>query len=193
MSEEKVVRKVIKSTPIEDSEIKTEINQSEEQFLEFVRNQMETMNNSLLFKYKEPTMYELNMSLSQWESVWFSLVAIYEEARWEAAKAKENYDEWWACKFMEIRNRENKSTMKRNQWLSTTEIENTVISENIPKIRELKASILESDSKKDMMSRIMDGWDKYSWILARLSQNSVAEIQGNVRGKDKVDLDPELT
>jgi hypothetical protein len=194
MSEEKVVRRTIKPIVEESTEIKTinPIDQSEEKFLEFVKQQMETMNNSLLFNYKEPTMYELNMSLSQWESVWFGLVTIYGEARWASQKAKEEYDEWWACKFMDVRNRENKTSMKRTMWLSTTEIENTVISENLAKVRELKAAMLESEAKRELMGRIMDGWTNYQWILNRLSTNSVAEIQGNVKGNVKVDLDPEL-
>jgi hypothetical protein len=193
MSEqERAVRRTIKteqtetteSTPVTTTVTIDPFEVSHEAFMKFVEAQIERMNNSLLFKDREPSMYELQQSLANWESVWFGLVSLYESARWEFQEAKEKFDEWWSIKFMEIKRRENSPTAKRNMWLSATEIENTVRSENVEEMRQMKSAILDAESRKDMMSRLMSGWESYNFILSRLSQNSCAEIQGSIRHVD---------
>ena len=196
MSEqERTVRRTTKEVPAaettvdRDAVIVDPLAVSYETFTEFVREQIEKMQDSLMFKDREPSMYELQVSLSNWESVWFGLVSLYETARWEHQASKEDYDLWWAAKFMDVKNRANNESVKRNTWLSATEIEATVMTENAVEIRKMKAKILEAEGRKDTMSRLMDGWSNFSFILNRLSQNSCAEIQGNLRHSD-VDLDP---
>jgi hypothetical protein len=187
--EERVVRRVVKEQPVETA-APNAIEMSHEKFARFIEEQIERMKNALLFKDREPSMYELQSSLAQWETVWFGLVSLYETARWEWQAAKEKFDEWWAFKYMEIRHRENTVAVKRNTWLSATEIENSVRSENASEIRSMRAEILEAEGRMDTMKHLMAGWSTYQFLLGQLSRNSIAEIQGSIKHID-VNLDPE--
>ena len=180
----KAEEKSVSSDTLFKSAISDSMDDAQLKLIPFVERQIELMNNKLLFNGGTPTFDQLNTALSQYEGVLLSLTSVYEMARWDAQKASEAYDEWFASKFIEIRELVNPKDVSASKWYSQKEIEYMVCS----KFKEERASLIAekqlTDTKKSTIERLISGWDAYRWCLITLSKNAGAEVSASLINKD---------
>lgn len=149
---------------------------TEEQFLAFVNAQIEKMDKKLLFwGESSPPLAVLNKALMDHSHVLLALTSLYENARIQVSKAKEEYEEWHAIKFIEVRTEVNRDELARNKWYSEKEIEYMIRTKYRAEMAQLKAAYELAESQRSMLQRMIDGWSSYQFILVQLSKNSIAE------------------
>lgn len=149
---------------------------TEEQFLAFVNTQIEKMDKKLLFwGESSPPLSVLNKALMDHSHVLLALTSLYENARIQVSKAKEEYEEWHAIKFIEIRTQVNRDELARNKWYSEKEIEYMIRTKYKAEMAQLKAAYELAESQRSTLQRLIDGWSSYQFILVQLSKNSIAE------------------
>lgn len=184
--------------PASDEAFKTciekEADRQGDALIAFVEKQVLKMNEKILFDgQREPSIYELDMALSTYEQTMFGLVAMYEQAKYDAQVAKEAFEEFYAEKFMEVRNQYNTIDVKKGQWLSSSEIEYTTKSIFKKELAELKADQLKKDAERSTLERLMKSWESYQFVLTQLSKNTIADMgasritQDLYRGDEVVD------
>lgn len=167
------------------SEIEKSADKASKHLLEYVNEQITRMDNKLLFNgQREPSKYELDMALSQYEQTLFGLIALYETAKFEEEVAKAKYDEWYAEKYMEIRNTYNTKDVKNASWLSAKEIDATVLTKYKSVAAELKSDVINKGCERSTIERLLKGWESYLWVLNSLCKNAQAEMAANLKGVD---------
>lgn len=167
------------------SEIEKCADKDSQHLLEYVNEQITRMDNKLLFNgEREPSKYELDMALSQYEQTLFGLIALYETAKFEEEVAKAKYDEWYAEKYMEIRNTYNTKDVKNASWLSAKEIDATVLTKYKGMAAQLKSDVINKGCERSTMERLLKGWESYLWVLNSLCKNAQAEMAANLKGID---------
>lgn len=167
------------------SPIDIETEKASDQLLAYVNEQITRMDNKLLFNgQRDPSKYELDLALSQYEQTLFGLIALYETAKFEEEVAKAKYDEWYAEKYMEIRNTYNNASVKNSSWLSAKEIESTLLTKYKQRAAELKADTIKKSCERSTMERLLKGWESYLWVLNALCKNAQAEMAANLKGVD---------
>lgn len=153
----------------------------------YINEKIALMENHLLFNGNTtPSFYELDLALTQYESVLFALTTLYATAKYESELAKEKYTEFFADKYMEIRNTYNTIDLKKAQWLSSTELDATVRVKYKDELARLKLDSIEKDAERSTIERLIKSWESYQFILQQLSKNSIAEAQ--INGSVKFDL-----
>lgn len=167
------------------SEIENKAEEASKQLLEYVNEQITRMDNKLLFNgNRDPSKYELDLALSQYEQTLFGLIALYETAKFEEEVAKAKYDEWYAEKYMEVRNTYNTKDVKNASWLSAKEIDATVLTKYKFMAADLKADIISKSRERSTIERLLEGWKSYLWVLNSLCKNAQAEMMANLKGID---------
>ena len=167
------------------SEIENKAEEASKKLLEYVNEQITRMDNKLLFNGdRDPSKYELDMALSQYEQTLFGLIALYETAKFEEEVAKAKYDEWYAEKYMEVRNTYNTKDVKNAAWLSAKEIDATVLTKYKFMAADLKADIISKSRERSTIERLLEGWKSYLWVLNSLCKNAQAEMMANLKGID---------
>jgi predicted ester cyclase len=189
------VRKVKREIPQDD--IQNEIPQtiigktmqdSTEQLLAFVNNKIQLTDHKLLFDgSREPSLYELNKAIAEYEHALLSLIVVYETAAWELEIAKESYEEFLNDKIVETRDTYNKSDIKRNTWLSASEIEAYAKHKYKDELSKLKVVVKIAERQKSTMLRILDGWNSYNFQLSQLSKNSIAEVSASIKSANAIE------
>ena len=167
------------------SEIENKAEEASKKLLEYVNEQITRMDNKLLFNGdRDPSKYELDMALSQYEQTLFGLIALYETAKFEEEVAKAKYDEWYAEKYMEVRKTYNTKDVKNASWLSAKEIDATVLTKYKFMAADLKADIISKSRERSTIERLLEGWKSYLWVLNSLCKNAQAEMMANLKGID---------
>ena len=167
------------------SEIENKAEEASKKLLEYVNEQITRMDNKLLFNGdRDPSKYELDMALSQYEQTLFGLIALYETAKFEEEVAKAKYDEWYAEKYMEVRNTYNTKDVKNASWLSAKEVGATVLTKYKFMAADLKADIISKSRERSTIERLLEGWKSYLWVLNSLCKNAQAEMMANLKGID---------
>ena len=167
------------------SEIENKAEEASKKLLEYVNEQITRMDNKLLFNGdRDPSKYELDMALSQYEQTLFGLIALYETAKFEEEVAEAKYDEWYAEKYMEVRNTYNTKDVKNASWLSAKEIDATVLTKYKFMAADLKADIISKSRERSTIERLLEGWKSYLWVLNSLCKNAQAEMMANLKGID---------
>ena len=167
------------------SEIENKAEEASKKLLEYVNEQITRMDNKLLFNGdRDPSKYELDMALSQYEQTLFGLISLYETAKFEEEVAKAKYDEWYAEKYMEVRNTYNTKDVKNASWLSAKEIDATVLTKYKFMAADLKADIISKSRERSTIERLLEGWKSYLWVLNSLCKNAQAEMMANLKGID---------
>ena len=168
-----------------NSEIENLTDEASQKLLAYVNEQITRMDNKLLFNGdRDPSKYELDMALSQYEQTLFGLIALYETAKFDEEFAKAKYDEWYAEKYMEIRYLYNTKDVKNASWLSAKEIDATVLTRYKSTAAQLKSEIISKSCERSTMERLLKGWESYLWVLNALSKNAQAEMAANLKGVD---------
>jgi hypothetical protein len=149
--------------------------QAEQDLLVFVEKQIDLMDNNLLFGGQDvPSFYSLNKSLMEYESVMLSLIALHQELRVQFDIAKEQYDDFYAQKFVEIKQSQ-VNLGKSAAFTAAREIEMYVRKNYIKELSALKANIIRTENKYNALNHIISSWEKYSFVLNTLSANARAE------------------
>lgn len=152
-----------------------------EELLAFVDKQIQRLNNkvSLLSNGGNITLNEVEIALATYEPTLFALIAIYEQAKAEAAIAKAKYEEFYSEKYMEVRNQYNTKDVKNAQWLSAKEIESTAYVLYKKEFADLKAEIIKTDGQRSTVERLLRSWENYQFILTTISKNIIAQMSGS--------------
>lgn len=152
-----------------------------EELLAFVDKQIQRLNNkvSLLSNGGNITLNEVEIALATYEPTLFALIAIYEQAKADAAIAKAKYEEFYSEKYMEVRNQYNTKDVKNAQWLSAKEIESTAYVLYKKEFADLKAEIIKTDGQRSTVERLLRSWENYQFILTTISKNIIAQMSSS--------------
>ena len=163
-------------TPDELYEVEKTYSEAEEELIKFVEKKIGQMNESLLFNGETtPSFGKLNQSLMEYESVMLGLLVLHQEARYASTVAQENYDNFYAQKYVDIKNRESANLSSKSKMLSAKEIEMMVRKEHLVELAKLKAKAIESENEYNFVNHLVESWKNYQFVLGTLSRNSQAE------------------
>jgi len=124
---------------------------------------------------KDPTFFEINAALMNYEQTYLSLLALHNDARWTLKKVQDRYDDWFAHKYIELRDELNPRSLSAQKWYSQKEIEMHV---RVKYSAEYQARIWElntSEQELNFCRRLLEGWQSQQFILTQLSKNLIAE------------------
>jgi hypothetical protein len=162
-------------TPDELFEVEKSYSEAEEELVKFVEKQVELMKANLLFSGQNvPGFYQLNQSLMDYESILLGLTVLHQECRVEQQIEQERYDNFYAEKFVEIK-QEQASLGKSAQFTAARDIEMCVRKRYMKDLAKMKAGIIKSENKYNFINHLIDGWKNYQFILSTLSKNAQAE------------------
>ena len=182
METRQIARREIKREFIdEEGIVDIATKRANEELLAFVDKQIQRLNNkvSLLSNGGNITLNEVEIALATYEPTLFALIAIYEQAKADAAIAKAKYEEFYSEKYMEVRNQYNTKDVKNAQWLSAKEIESTAYVLYKKEFADLKAEIIKTDGQRSTVERLLRSWENYQFILTTISKNIIAQMSGS--------------
>lgn len=182
METRQIAKREIKKEFIDEKDIvDIATKRANEELLAFVDKQIQRLNNkvSLLSNGGNITLNEIEIALATYEPTLFALIAIYEQAKADAAIAKAKYEEFYSEKYMEVRNQYNTKDVKNAQWLSAKEIESTTYVLYKKEFADLKAEIIKTDGQRSTVERLLRSWENYQFILTTISKNIIAQMSGS--------------
>lgn len=122
---------------------------------------------------------ELVRAQAEYQTINLSLISLNVMAKMELTKAKEAYEDWYADKYVTMREELNPRTLSAQKWLSQKEIELHI---RVRYKEDYKAHLLEmeyAEQKVALMRRLMESWERHSFTLGQISSNIRAEIRGS--------------
>lgn len=134
----------------------------------------------------QPGFYELNQAMMQYQTVLLGLISLNAVAKVELAKAKEEFDDWFAQRYVETRDVLNPRSVASTKWYSTKEIEMEVRVRFRDEFRRLNDEVTFSEQKVALIRRILEGWQSHQFILARIAKNVETEFTGGRIMDDKI-------
>lgn len=153
--------------------------EAEKDLIEFVEKKISQMQQNLLFEGDVVVQFpKLNEALMNYESVTLGLLSLHQEARFKSQIAQENYDNFYAIKYVEIKN-EQASLAKDQKITAAREIEMLVRQRNMVELSKLKAKVIEAENEYNMMNHLVESWKNYQYVLGTLSRNAQAEAAAN--------------
>lgn len=152
------------------------MNAYEDKLIKFVSEQVTKMDEKLLFDgQSSPPLQLIDRAIMQHEHVMLALTALYEQSRWTLKRAKAAYNEWYAKRYLEIRNEVNKKEDARAKWYKDTEIDMMVTVKFSKEKAQFNADVEMADAKLSLFRRLIDSWNNYAFQLNQLSKNGIAE------------------
>jgi hypothetical protein len=164
--------------PIEETKEKSEEakERNDKDFLIFVEDQIDKMKRySKLGDNGNITFLELNQALCNYEQIYLTLIGLYNVSNIELKRKQEEFDDWYAEKYLLIRSRENPREVSAQKWSSQKEIEMMVRKEHQFLYSAWKEDILILERKVAFLRRLLESWQSQQWILNTLSKNIQAE------------------
>ena len=157
----------------------TSATQSEEdKLLEYVNEQIEKFR-----KYSNlgntdlaPGFYELAEALRSWPDVNYSLMGMNVLAKREYQKAKNEFDDFMAEKYMEQRSILNPPGMSATKYAGSKEIEYAVRNNYRDEYRRLSNAMNDAEMKIAFIRRLQDSWEKNLLVINRLCKNVDTEV-----------------
>ena len=162
---------------------RNEYEEAEKDLVKFVERQIELMKSNLLWGGREPSFFELQKSLSEYESVAVGLTSLYCTARIDRDVAQEEYDDAYATWF--VQERETISSLGEKKMPSTREIDMIVRTKYMKDLAKLKAACINTETKRSLAERLVKNWEQYSFVLNTISRNAVAEANASGVSKDR--------
>jgi hypothetical protein len=153
----------------------------EDRLLEFVEQQIAKMarysklsdeNNLIGF-------FELNHALAEHQSINLGLISLYNSAKTELTQAQEAFDDWYADRYITMREELNPRSLSPTKWFSTKEIEMYVRNKYKDEYKVLNSERIAADQRVGILRRLLDSWSSQQFVLARLSKNVEAEMGGS--------------
>lgn len=168
----------------------------EDQLIKFVSEQVTKMDEKLLFDgQSSPPLALIDRAIMQHEHVMLALTALYEQARWSLKRAKAAQREWYARRYLEVRDTVNRKDEARAKWYKDTEIDMMITVKFSKERAETDAAVELADAKLSLFRRLIDSWSNYAFQLNQLSKNGIAEKNTSDMGQkygyedqDPVDL-----
>jgi hypothetical protein len=162
-----------------EDERKAYATRAEEQLTTFVNTQIESMREAIhLSAGHEPTFYEVNQALCTYQDTNLGILALHNTAKVENTKAKEAYEDWFAGRYIEIRDRVNPRNLSAQKWYSQKEIEMMVRKEYPEEFNRYNWDVIATDQQLNFLRRMLDSWASHQYVLTQLSKNLIAEMNG---------------
>lgn len=152
--------------------------EAEASLITYVEKQVEVMNSNLLFGGQDtPSFAALQQSLMEYEPVLFGLTALHSKAKFNMQRTAEEYDNFWAVKYIEVRTAQ--QNLGKSGFTNVKDIEYIVRKTYMTELAALKAKALEADNQYNTITRLVSCWEKYAFILQTMSKNAQAEAEGD--------------
>ena len=146
---------------------------SEDQLFDFINEQIAKFKgySELGTEYDQPGFYDLTMALKNWAPINYSLISLGIIAKREYQKAKEDFDDFMADKYMEQRAILNPPGLSAQKYASSKEIEYAVINTYRSEYHRLSKAVDDADMKIAFIRRMQDSWERQLLVLNRLCKN----------------------
>ena len=151
----------------------------EARLVTFVTEQIDRMRSYVQFQAgKEPTFFEINQALLSYQDTQLGLLALHNTSKMDHTRAKEEFDDWYADKYLLMRERVNPISLSAQKWASQKEIELMVRKEFPTEFHKYNWAVIEAEQQLAFMRRLVDSWASYQFVLTQLSKNIIAELGG---------------
>ena len=149
----------------------------EEELISYVKSEIDRIGKYMTFTNGQPTFFELNEALCEYGNINCSLISIDVMAKNEFQKAKNEYDEFIAEKYSQVRKENNLQSLSAQKWLSTQELMYLVQSDPrwVMEYRRLRDEMNAAEKKVAFCRRMLDNWESFKYNLGVLSKNVQAE------------------
>jgi len=168
----------VQSQPTSIPSVSVSDTTAEDRLLEYVEKQIDRMRKYMSFTEGQPSFFELNSALSGYGDMNCSLISLDVLAKADYQKAKNNYDEFVAEKYIIIRRENNLQSLSAQKWLSTQEIMYLVQSDArwVDEYRRLRDEMNAAEKKVAFCRRMLDNLESFKYNLGVLSKNVQAEV-----------------
>lgn len=153
------------------------IQEREAAFLEYVQEKLaEIRKYSQLGKDGMLTFFDLNQALSEYQNTNLTLIALHAIARNEFKRSEEEFEDWYAEKYVLVREVENPKSISPGKWASQKEIEYLVRTQYSKEFKEKKHELNLKESQIAFLRRLCESWSSQNFILSNLSKNLQSEV-----------------
>jgi hypothetical protein len=174
--ENEVIREVV-VRPVEKESLRDSDVDSDKEFFDYLKHQVNTMESYLTIGAgKEINFYELEEALKGYTHIQLTLVSMHNIARIEYQKEEEEFNQWYAEKFVFIRAKHNLPEKTAQKWASQKELDSLLRVEFRDEFIERKKRLLGVEQKVSFLHSLLKLWEGYSYTLNTLSTNVRAEI-----------------
>lgn len=156
----------------------TSFKSADERLLIFAEEQIEKMQRAARLDGVDgqPGFFELNKAMMEHLTVNMGLIGLNAMAKVEYEKAKNAFDDWFAEKYVEMRNELNPRSVAATKWYSTKEIEMEVRVRYKDEYKQLSDEMTYAEHKVALIRRILESWQAHQYVLSRLSKNVEVEV-----------------
>ena len=126
----------------------------------------------------EPTFFEINQALLTYQDINLGLLALHNSAKMENTRAKEVFEDWYANKYLILREEMNPRSLSAQKWVSQREIEMAVRVRYKEEYHKYNWDVIITEQQLAFMRRLLEGWSSYQYVLTQLSKNLVSELNG---------------
>ncbi|MCA1806879.1 MAG: hypothetical protein LC687_03315 [Actinobacteria bacterium] len=152
---------------------------AEQRLIEFVESQITKMRQyAKLGNGKEASFYEVNEALMSYQDTLLALLAMHNTSKIEYIRAKEAFEDWYAQKYILIREEMNPRSLSAQKWYSQKEIEMMVRQKYNDEYKRLSWNVNLTEQQLSFLRRLLEGWNTHQYILTQLSRNLIAEVNG---------------
>ena len=155
--------------------------EAESKLLEFAEKQIEKMSKHAKLGNTEGQVgfFELQQALASYQQVNLGLISVYALAKVEYARAKEQWEEWYSERYIEVRDELNPRSMTSTKWYGAKEIDMQVRVKYKVQYKKYSSEVTMAESKLSLLRRMMDSWATHNYTLSNLSKNAQAEVMGS--------------
>jgi hypothetical protein len=155
------------------------VDAAEQRLTSFVEAEIAKMREAIhLGAGHEPTFYEVNEALCSYQDTNLALLALHNTIKVENIKAKEAFDDWFASRYIEIRDRVNPRNLSAQKWYSQKEIEMMVRHEYADEFNKYNWDFIATEQQLAFLRRMLESWSSHQYVLTQLSKNLIAEMNG---------------
>ena len=176
-----VDRERVEDSLITSSESVESINllESDKDLIQFVTQQIQRMKKTYtLGANQNITFDEVNKALRSYYDVQLSLISMYNVAKISAQAAQEEFDNWFAEKYIITREELNPRSISSQKWYSQKEIEMQIRVNYRSEYAIMTTKLRDENIKLAFLRRLLEGWNQLSFVLNTLSKNLIAEYGG---------------
>jgi len=160
-----------------ESNFEDDLIEREQAFVEYVQTKLAEMQRySRLGNDGHLTFFDLNRALMEHGNINLSLTALYAIARNEHKKLEEEFEDWYAEKFIYIKDLEAAPKNKGEKWATQKEIEMIVRVKYKEDYKRRKHELNLKESQLSFLRRTCETWERQSFILNSLSKNLQSEV-----------------
>lgn len=156
-------------------EMSQEYTKAEKNILDYVSKCLDLMKKNLNFNTNEtPSISQLQLACIKHEPCLIALTTMYNRQKVNLSKAQDEYDAWFAEKYMALKEEKNLPTNK-SVWYSPKELEYLVKTKWKEEFAQKRAAIAQADAQRSFIERLVRSWESYQFTLGTMSRNAQAE------------------